>query len=403
MTENLLDNTWENIDSTELRLFLKERIAGLGQYDGKSSKKLYLPLADDSCQIVLTYKDRRIFRIERGPAFDEVEWKRLRMEIENSILAGPLKMGRDFSFSSYRVLGSWRGSSSGVQILQPPDDAPKSKFEVAEHPFILEYPLQVCELWSITSHRRLREHRKLTFLLNILLAGRTSLQSRRSDHFWASVDRDDGTSEIKWVKQDYFANLGPAVVDQISSFVGEPIEEIEPDIYYEKSGIDGKGLRVPADLDDSICRYFQLSPINRVKFDRAAFWLDMASRQWNISVSSSFASLVSAVESLTDSGTTHRVYCDECNSPSQHEVPGATERFRAFFEQYAPDTSQRSRRSEMYSLRSGILHGSELMQLDQDLALGWDPPEWNERKLHDELWGLTRTAIRNWLKNPPGN
>jgi hypothetical protein len=52
----------------------------------------------------------------------------------------------------------------------------------------------------------------------------------------------------------------------------------------------------------------------------------------------------------------------------------------------------------MYSLRSGILHGSELMQLDQDLAFGWDPPWWKERELHDELWTITRLAVRNWLK-----
>jgi hypothetical protein len=54
----------------------------------------------------------------------------------------------------------------------------------------------------------------------------------------------------------------------------------------------------------------------------------------------------------------------------------------------------------MYSLRSGILHGSELMALDQDLAFGWDPPWWNERELHSELWSVTRVALRNWLKNP---
>ena len=59
------------------------------------------------------------------------------------------------------------------------------------------------------------------------------------------------------------------------------------------------------------------------------------------------------------------------------------------------------RRGEMYKLRSDILHGSELMQFDQDLAFGWDPPGWNERELYEDLWGLTRVALRNWLKDPP--
>ena len=128
--------------------------------------------------------------------------------------------------------------------------------------------------------------------------------------------------------------------------------------------------------------------------------MDMASRQWTISVSSSFASLVSAVESLTNRGSVHRVYCEECNGHRQHEEPGPTEQFRAFFEKYAPGASSKRRRNDMYSLRSGILHGNELMQLDHDLAFGWDPPWWNERELHEELWGLTRVALRNWLKNP---
>jgi hypothetical protein len=160
---------------------------------------------------------------------------------------------------------------------------------------------------------------------------------------------------------------------------------LDSEAYYTTVGHDGKGLRVPADLDQSICLYQELSPTNRSKFDRAAFWMDMASRQWDITVSASFAALVSAIESLINK-----------------RGKGSQKRFIAFFEEYAPGTSLRSRRSEMYSLRSDILHGSELMQLDQDFAFGgWDPPWQKERELHDELWGITRLAVRNWLKNPP--
>ena len=82
-------------------------------------------------------------------------------------------------------------------------------------------------------------------------------------------------------------------------------------------------------------------------------------------------------------------------------MPSATEKFRAFFEKYASGNALKIHRSRMYGLRSGILHGSKLMQVDQDLAFGWDPPWWKERELHEELWGLTRVAVRNWLKNPP--
>ncbi len=403
MTADLLRETWTNLDWFELRLLLDRRIGGPGQYEGRSNNpnRLYLPLAGSSCRIGLTFRDKKIVAIEPGPAFDAAEWERVSEEIEKSILAGPLKVGREYSFSSFRVPGSWRGDHSGVQILAPPDHAPRAPVEMADHPFILEFPIKASDFLPVTNHRWLREHRNLTLLLNVLLAGRTSLQPRRSENFWASVPSDDDRLEIKWVQQFFFAKLGEAVIDELSPPAGEQLEEVEPEEYYTNVGHDGKGLRVPSDLDQSICLYLQLSRTNRAKFDRAAFWMDMARRQWTISVSSSFASLVSAVESLTDRGTTHRVYCEKCKGQSQHEVPSATERFRAFFDKYAPGSALRSRRTKMYSLRSDILHGTELMQLDQDLAFGWDPPGWNEDELQKELWGLTRVALRNWLKNPP--
>ena len=178
--------------------------------------------------------------------------------------------------------------------------------------------------------------------------------------------------------------LGKVVVDEISPPASKQLEEVVPEEYYTKVGHDGKGLRVPTDLDQSICLYLQLSPMNRANFNRATFWMDMASRQWNISVSASFAALVSAIESLINK-----------------RGKGSTARFRIFFEKYASGATLNDRRNEMYDLRSGILHGSNLMQLDQDLAFGWDPPWWNERELHEELWSLARVAMRNWLKDPP--
>lgn len=403
MTANLIRATWMKLDSQELRLLLNERIGRPGQSDCSSSpNKLFLPLAGSSCRVALTFHDKKIVVIEPGPAFDPVQWERISEEIEKSVLAGPLKVGREFSFSSFRVLGSWRGNRSKVQILPPPADAPRSPVEMAEHPFILELPINASDYWPITNHRRLREHRKLTLLFNVLLAGRTSLQPRHPEHFWGGEYREDGTFEIKWVQQFFFAKLGKVVIDELSPSSGEPLEEIEPHEYYTNVGHDGRGLCVPADLDQSICLYYQLSSTNRAKFDRATFWMDMASRQWNISVSASYAALVSAIESLTERGDVHQFECPICGKPTQHEVPGATRRFRDFFDTYASGAALARRRDDMYSLRSGILHGSELMQLDQDRAFGgWDPPWWNERELHEELWNLTRVTLRNWLKNPP--
>ena len=383
MTTDLLQSSWTDLDSAELRFILLERIGRPGQYDGRDSNPntFYLPLAGASCRIKLTFSDsKQIIAIERGPAFDAAQWEQVVEEIERT---GPSKVGRDCSFSSYRVGGSWRGKRCGVQILPPPADAPVAPVEMAEHPFILEYPVKVSDNWQITNFRRRREHRRLTLLLNVLLAGSTTIQPSRPKHLWAIVPEEGfGSENVKWVQEFYFANLGEIVKDELSPPAAETLEDVDAEKYYATVGHDGRGLRVPADLDDSICCYMGLSKANRDNFLRAGFWMDMASRQWTISFSASFASLAIAVEALGE------------------RASHPTARFRNFIERYAPGASLEKRRTEMYALRSDILHGSGLVEMDQDGDFGWAPPEQKERNLIDELWGLTRIAMRNWLKNP---
>ena len=438
-----LPETWANVDPYELRLLLDEHIGGPGQYDrAMGDPALYLPLARSDCRIAITFRAKKIVSIEPGPAFEAAEWQRTSQAIAKSLFGGPLKVGRDYSFSSFRVSGSWRGHLCGVQVLPPPDNAPRAPYEIAEHPLILEFPVKASDLWRLTNYRRTRGHRELTLLLNLLLPGQASFQPRRLPHFWAAIHApptDGGKSwptwrrrmakarthlsrwlgfvpiiptsgrpavavapDIQWVQQFYFAPLGEAIIDELSPPSSEQIEEIEPDLYFGQSGHDGRGLRVPTNLDDLICRYQQLSDTNRSKFNRSTFWMYQSDRQWTTSMSSSFASVVSAIEALTERGSIHRVYCTQCAREHSHEVPGATSRFRDFLETYAPGASLKRRRDEMYSLRSGILHGSDLMQLDQDRDFGWDPPGWNERELNEELRGLTRLALRNWLLTPLG-
>jgi hypothetical protein len=382
MPLNLLGENWTDLDSDELRLLLRERFGpGLGQYDGDDDR-LYLPRAREQSRIALTFDESKIIAVEPGQAFDAAEWQRVSEEVEHSILSGTSKTGRDYSFSLLPVQGSWRGRRSGVQILPAPATAPRAGG--ALDPFIVEFPIKASDLCLITNHRRIREHRKLTLLLNVLLAGRTSCLSRRPHHFWASVPPGDSEtfSNIKWVQEWYFAPLDNLVQDEPSPPAAERIEEIASEEYYTQVGNDGRGLRVPADLDQSICDYlFGLSPSDREKFDRATFWLDMSARQWNISASAAFAAYVSSIEALT----------------TQHEVPGATRRFKDFIQTYAPDAGP-SRRDDMYDLRSGILHGRKLIELDYALAFGWDPPWWNQRQLIWDLSTITRIALRNWLR-----
>jgi hypothetical protein len=237
----------------------------------------------------LTYnRKEKITAIEPGPAFDAIKWRWSSEEIENSILGGPLKVGRDYSLrvSSVRFVArrAFRGANSSAAWWCAAGTRRKSGSSV--HSWVLDKSEQ---LLAADHYRRIREHRNLTLLLNLLLAGRTSLQPLQPEHFWARVLGDDESTgnyqcalsrgffsgvtkrwfgtwsgknlrprdaqspEIKWVQQSYFANLGEIVIDQLSPPAGEKLEELEPEEYFANVGYDGKGLRVPADLDNSIC------------------------------------------------------------------------------------------------------------------------------------------------------
>jgi hypothetical protein len=174
------------------------------------------------------------------------------------------------------VPGSWRGLRSGVQILPPAPQAPRAPVEVAEHPFILEFPIIGApdHLWPITDYGRMREHRRLTLLLDVLLTARVSFEPRRREHFWAhlpAAEGSDGNGESRWLPHFFWAPLGAPVTDALSPPAAERLAEVEPEPYYTSVGHDGNPLRIPADLDECLCRYRDLSEATRSKFDRAAF------------------------------------------------------------------------------------------------------------------------------------
>jgi hypothetical protein len=170
MASNLLRTTWTQLDSHELRLLLNERIKGPGQYDGREANphRIHLPLAGSDCLVTLTYSGQVIASVEPGQAFDQSRWDAIAEEIETRVLTGSEKIGREYSFCSHRVLGSWRGDLSGVQILPPHPEAPTAPNECADHPFILEFPIRDASCWAITNDRRMRGHRRLTLMLNTL-------------------------------------------------------------------------------------------------------------------------------------------------------------------------------------------------------------------------------------------
>jgi hypothetical protein len=398
---NLILDSWKQVDPSELRILLNEFVGGPGQHETDETNKIYLPLGRDKCFVSLTFKGNRIRCIEPGRAFDQARWNDITDNINGLLFRGQQQIVRWWTFNTYRVVGFWHGAKSGIQILPPLPDTPNVPIETADHAFILELPFLRSGCTSLDQYRMTREHRKLTTLLNLLLRGKTSRLLNSSDQHWALVTSDIRSPgyETKWVQRGFFAKLGRYILDTPSPPEEVRIDQVDTAAYYSEIGHDGRPMRVPADLDDAICTYRSLGE-RQERFDRATYWFDMADQLWPFSYSASFASLVSAIESLTIRGDQHRIHCPKCGIETSHPNPGPTKLFRDFLEKYAPEASSDGARKKMYNLRSDILHGSGLMQMDQQRGFGWDPPGWNEQEIHQELWRVTRIALRNWLLTP---
>lgn len=411
MTSNLFLEAWSNLDSHELRLLLHERVGGPGQYGNYviNPKDWHLPLAGTTCKIIVRFKNKKINFIEPSSAFDAQKWKETSDEIDKQLNIGDQAIGREFSFSGTPVIGFWRGDRSGLQICPPPLSAPRPDQILGENPFLLEFPIWRSSNSTINNHRRIRQHQRYTRVLNLLLNRRICFQLQRRGHFWAQVPVKGGPPEYKFLPNFYFTHIGEIFADALTPATDKPIEVVNADKYNLPETFMGDVLSIPDDLDELLCLYQNLSTENQEKFDRAAFWFDLAFQQWEISASASFVSLVSAIETFTKRGEIHKVHCQTCEGEFTHETPGVIQRFKSFLEEFAPvDEGEQDQnrikeikkeRQKIYDLRSHILHGNDLFMLDQNRDFGWDPPGSNEIDLHRSLWRIAKTAIRNWLKS----
>ncbi len=402
--DNLFLPGWSSLDSTELRLLLNEKIGGSGQVDGDMAQHVpfYLPMADDTCQIILKFKNGKIIRIEQGESFNKESWKEIVFLIDGLLNRGRIKIGRGLGFSSRPVSGYWKGPCSNIQICPPPANAPQTTMHGAQNPFVLEFPIVMSGIDRVDSYRMGREYRKYCRVLNVILNSHIQFHGMRQRSFWAQLEQRRGSSELfeyRWVQSGYFADIGKVICDQHSSYSYQQIAHFDSAEYFSPRTYHGDSLTTPSNLDDLLAKYQNLSRNEQEKFDCGAYWFDLSVRQWELSASASFLALVSAIEAFVGRGQSHDIYCPVCASDFTHEVPGVVQRFKTFLEEYGGDIGLTKERAAMYALRSGIAHGSTVLRLDDDHYAGWDPVTETERDLQWNMHKVAKTAMINWLSS----
>ena len=394
--ENLLRPDWSTVDSGDLIVVLSQTFGGsqLATDDTVS-----YPNADEA-RITIRYEGGRIVTIAPGEAFDAREWESVAARIEDELVESTPAVARRIAFCNYQVKGWWRSGTLGVQILPPPPQAPDAPMAVADHPFVLEYPVMNSRNGLITRQRDAREYRRLAGLLNVLLEGWVTSAQSTIRQLWAYV-RTGESSETRWVQEGYSCPGFKVAGDTLSEPEGDYMTVVPANDYYAIDGLEiGRGLQVPDTLESSLEAYRNLPPEQLERFDRACYWWNVKDRVWTISVSASYAATVTAVEALLPE-TSGFGSCTECG---RSLAPGPTKLFQEFLETYAPGGGIVAQaRAKMYRVRSAINHGGKLMRTDLDVEWGLSPAMVAEIDLRDNLWRLVRVALINWLHHNGGS
>jgi len=356
----------------------------------------------DSYIVRVRSKNDQILSFEPGPGFSKDKFASLKDKVRSTLIDSPGQVIRaDILFSSKPVKGCFRAASGQLQILPAPDHAPRPPVTIADHPFILEFPIKSSSDGFVTNNRAMRRALEWTWILNALLRASISRIGPRFQHLWGLVPSDPPEApkqeDVKWVQEYYAIDDLPIQYAAFSPQGALRIREIPPDEYYNSNYILSDDLVLPDSLSQMLDKTDKLPFAERQRFLRAVRWFYAARYLHFHLISSCFVALVCAIESLIPE-LEQQVICPECK---KDRSPGPTQRFQDFVETYAPTPdSQERNKKRLYKIRSDLAHGRDLLRFDSS---PWDwslnTTSMTEREALDDLFSIARKIIVNWLRN----
>lgn len=160
---------------------------------------------------------------------------------------------------------------------------------------------------------------------------------------------------------------------------------------------------IPNFLDDILDKYYNLKKREKEIFRKAMYLYYSAIELKGSYPSLSFASFVSAMETLIHFDDPKPKTCNDCK-----QVKGVGKRFKQNIIKYAynndVDSQKMKQINKLYGHRSSILHHGELLLGD----LFWEKSsfdseekikKWKQSFLHKYLLSITRAFLINWLNN----
>jgi hypothetical protein len=158
--------------------------------------------------------------------------------------------------------------------------------------------------------------------------------------------------------------------------------------YFNHLWIRDIEINLPPNLPDLLEQYSALSKPVRRHFDRACYWFSLGlENQKNPPIS--IVAFSNAIECLLPRKST--VKCETCGSP---KGKGPTKLFFDHLEKYAPiPESLEPDRKKLYGIRSALVHGSRL----EDVDIDWLSPLRTDDDNNLLISILARRSLVNWL------
>ncbi len=352
---------------------------------------IYLPPGDKHHLRVKVERDR-IRYVQRGPGFDKAEFDELQRLVRKVIVDSPSeKVARAILFSSLPVPGTLSMPGIGLKISPAPDSAPQPGVIYADNPFLLEFRVpRGGGDWTITNQRRARLAGEWSLVLNAILRTRIWFPTPRGTHHWVY---DDKAGVSRWLSASYNIPDFELYADSFTEAAGPALPLAPHEEYYGsdvRPGAERDQLVLPDSLPDLLGVFARMAPSRRSQFLRAATWIQIASRTWDVSASSWYTAHVSAIETFVEPDYNDK--CEKCAS-----VLGVTRAFKEVVERYSPD-SDKTMRNRVYDYRSKLTHGSILLQLDEAPWSFGSTFRAEEDDASRRLVRITRDVMVNWLR-----
>jgi hypothetical protein len=270
---------------------------------------------------------------------------------------------------------NWFGQTDFNQVGEAPDGPP--------YPFTLLVHVADSPNPLLRSSRSMHDLDTFQHLLTLLVSGHIRTFDRVGERVWTLTRRENGI-------ENHLLHPGFTTGDETASAT-TPAPFYQGDDYYNHLWCRDSEIFLPPSIEQDIEAFHLLDAEEARKFRRAMYWYALGIRNRKEAALSTVA-FSTAIECLLPNLSRPR--CTVCKSELGR---GPTHLFKAHLNRYGTvPESLHKQRSELYAVRSALVHGSFASSVDTGMfSVGGDT---FDQDILLEL--VTRRSLLNWLRDP---